>query len=105
MSPERTLLSREPVAPICLLGVLVSELGCEVSWSDRRFRLKHPRLGFLDTKLEGQRPTVTEDMRPQLIGEIESGRRQVGLRKTFLSGVTSQKLGFPATGAGKRHRG
>ena len=90
ITPEGTLLNAEPVAPILPLGVVVAELNCRVEWTDKGFQLHHRVRGRIETQLEGQCPTVPEQVCLFLIGEIEEGRRQVGCRKVYLQRIANR---------------
>ena len=72
-----TLLAATPqdgddVSPIVPLGALVSELGCDLSWTRRRgLEIRHPQHGVIKPRIVGQCPIIGESRALDFIKEME----------------------------------
>ena len=69
-----TVLSQDPIAPIVPLGLLVSLLGCRVTWNSGQCIVDHPTRGNLGVWLEDNCPVVSERDCLELISEVEQHR-------------------------------
>ena len=87
MTPVGTLLTPQPVGPICPLGVLVSELGCEVEWTGGTCKVVHPKRGVLAVVMTNQCPELDHDLTVSLIKEIENRRARLMQRALFVKAL------------------
>ena len=74
ISPLNTILSPDPISPICPLGLMIEKLGCRVSWSRNNCIITHPRIGVLPSTLVDACPVVPEELCLRLIQELEQHR-------------------------------
>eukprot|EP00435_Cladocopium_sp_Y103_P040850 s2478_g11.t1 len=83
---SRTLLTQGDVQPIVPLGVLVELCGYAVRWEGSNFELTDQSGRILDTTLEGNCPTVDEELGLELIKEIEAEIIKQKVRLNALQG-------------------
>ena len=80
----------EPIIP---MGILVNELGCSVSWEDRKMILKHPRRGLIEVDTESTGcPQISRKLTLELIYEwedLKKGPKVKGLSRDMKDKLTS----------------
>ena len=69
--------SDEGIEPIVPMGILVSRLGCKVTWVGEQLQVEHPRRGRLevDVHLTGC-PQISRNLALELIDEPESAKKE-----------------------------
>ena len=69
--------SDEAIEPIVPMGILVSQLGCKVTWVGEQLQVEQPRRGRLevDVHLTGC-PQISRNLALELIDELESAKKE-----------------------------
>eukprot|EP00438_Fugacium_kawagutii_P033584 Skav205234 [mRNA] locus=scaffold1794:149103:155795:- [translate_table: standard] len=81
INKQGVMVSKDPdIEPIVPLGMLISLLGCEVSWKEEEMVVWHPVRGRLEVQVRGGCPEVEKDEALRLIEEIEE-KKKIGLKR------------------------
>ena len=95
MNPVGTLLSPDPgIQPIIPMGLLASELSCEIRWTDSTCHIQHPHHGLLQVVVNRNCPEIKAAMCLELISEVEETRATAmmcSIRKTTATAVDSKE--------------
>ena len=81
MTREGTMVtSSKDIEPIVPMGILISKLKCEVTWTDNHIVINHPRRGDLEVTCVDGCPMIKRALALELIEEAEKSNIDVGLR-------------------------